>query len=117
MTGIIRIGSNPPPAERSIPQTVLAGRPEALTQNYYTSRSGRFFTGVWESTPGRWSVNYSEDELCVLLSGRVVLTDESGRAEHFAAGDAFIIPAGFRGTWETVDPVRKVYAIHEGEPS
>lgn len=114
MTAIIRIGSNPPPAERSVPASVLAGEPETVTENYYTSASGRFFAGVWESSAGRWRVDYSEDEFCVLLSGRVVLTDESGRAERFASGDAFIIPAGFRGTWETVEPVRKLYAIHEG---
>jgi len=114
MAAIIRIGSNPPPAERSAPASVLAGEPETVTQNYYTDASGRFFAGVWESTPGRWPVDYGEDEFCVLLNGRVVLTDDSGRAETFGPGDAFIIPAGFRGTWETVEPVRKLYAIHEG---
>lgn len=114
MTRIIRIGSNPPEVERSTPANVLSGKPETRTRNYHTSASGNFFSGVWESTPGRWRVQYAEDELCVLLSGRVVLADESGHSETFSAGDAFIIPAGFRGTWETVEPVRKIYAIHEG---
>jgi len=31
----------------------------------------------------------------------------------FAAGDAFVIPAGFTGTWEVLDDCAKIYAIFE----
>ncbi|MGH6719485.1 MAG: cupin domain-containing protein, partial [Alphaproteobacteria bacterium] len=57
--------------------------------------------------------HYAEDELCVLLSGRVVLTDAQGAQRTFVAGDAFVVPAGFLGTWEVVETARKIYAIHE----
>jgi hypothetical protein len=110
---IVRFGANPPAAEKGKPANVISGAPETSLQNYYTDKSGSFFSGVWESTPGKWPVNYAEDEFCAILEGRVVLTDESGRAESFKAGDAFVIPAGFKGTWETVQKVRKFYAISE----
>lgn len=29
------------------------------------------------------------------------------------AGDQFVIPAGFRGTWETIETCRKIYVIFE----
>ena len=57
-------------------------------------------------------VSYTETELCVLLEGRVRLTDDRGSAE-FAPGDAFVIAAGFRGTWESIGQVSKIYAILE----
>jgi uncharacterized cupin superfamily protein len=34
-----------------------------------------------------------------------------GERWELKAGDAFIIPPGFSGTWETVEPVRKHYVI------
>lgn len=110
---IVRIGTNPPKAEDGRPANVLAGDPQTRTINYYTDPTERFFAGVWESSPGRWRVSYTEDEFVALLSGRVVLTGDGGPAETFVGGDAFVIPAGFAGTWETVEPVRKLYAIHQ----
>jgi uncharacterized cupin superfamily protein len=57
-------------------------------------------------------VNYTEDEFCYILEGRVRLTDAAGKVEEYKAGDAFMIPAGFKGTWETVEAVKKFYVIH-----
>jgi hypothetical protein len=112
-TRVVRIGVNPPAAEEGRPSNVLAGDPKTRTLNYFTDASERFFAGVWESSPGKWRVSYTENEFVALLSGRVVLTADGGAAETFVAGDAFIIPAGFAGTWETVEPVRKLYAIYQ----
>jgi len=110
---IIRFGVNPPEPEKGKPNNVISGAPQTSVQNYYTDKSGDFYSGVWESTAGKWAINYTEDEFCILLEGQVVLADESGKAERFKAGDAFVIPAGFKGTWETVQKVRKFYAISE----
>jgi uncharacterized cupin superfamily protein len=95
------------------PSHVIAGRPETRGINAFSSRDGSFSTGVWEGTPGKWRIHFAEDELCVLLSGKVVVTDQAGAQRTFVAGDAFVIPAGFLGTWEVVETARKVYAIHE----
>jgi hypothetical protein len=96
------------PADR-----VLLGSPVTRVANHYAEDSGQFFAGTWSSTVGRWQVSYSEHEFCHLLEGRVVLTSDDGRRWDFAAGDAWVIPAGFRGTWETLEPARKRYAIFE----
>ena len=60
-------------------------------------------------------MDYTETELCVLLVGRVRLTDETGASMHFGPGEAFVIDAGFRGTWESIGQVTKIYAILEPE--
>lgn len=113
---VIRIesGAGEPEIEAIDPEKVVSGQPVATTENLYVNEGESFFSGIWSSTEGKWKVSYGEEELCVLLSGRVALTDADGRTETFKAGDAFVIPAGFEGTWETLEPVRKLYAIGEG---
>ncbi len=49
--------------------------------------------------------------MCHILEGQVRLTDEDGTARVFGPGDSFTITRGFRGTWENLTHVRKVYFI------
>ena len=92
---------------------LLAGDPQTTTRNYFSDSGGRFFSGVWESTPGRWRVRYSENEFCHITRGRIRIADASGQQWTFKAGDSFVIPAGFVGTWETIEPTSKLYVIYE----
>lgn len=92
---------------------LISGAPKTSVTNRYADDSGQFFAGDWSSGVGKWRVEYSEHEFCHLLEGRVILADEDGRAWRFGPGDAWVIPAGFRGTWETLEPARKRYAIFE----
>ncbi|WP_417463711.1 cupin domain-containing protein [Kordiimonas sp.] len=93
-------------------EKLISGNPQQQTENIYTSKSEKFFTGYWSSTKGKWHVNYDgEEEFCHLLEGEVELVDEEGRASRFKAGDRFTISAGFKGTWETIKDCRKLYVI------
>jgi uncharacterized cupin superfamily protein len=87
--------------------------PEQFARNLYSDPGGRFHAGIWRSGRGAWRVSYTENELCVLTAGRVRLSDDSGRSWTFGPGDAFLVPSGFTGLWETLEPCRKFYAIHE----
>jgi uncharacterized protein len=82
------------------------------TKEWYSDPGGNFRSGFWAAQPGRAEIHYTKDELCVLLEGVVRLTDALGRVETYRQGDTFLIPKGFKGVWETVEPVRKFYAIH-----
>ena len=95
------------------PDRVIKGEPRTLVKNYFSEPSGQFYAGTWSSSVGKWKVEYTENEFCHLLEGRVVITSEEGKRWHFNPGDAWVIPADFRGTWETVEPARKRYAIFE----
>jgi uncharacterized cupin superfamily protein len=110
---LIRFGSNPPAVETGQPATVISGNPSTKLQNYYSDATGQFFAGIWESSPGKWQVNYGEEEFCAILAGHAILTDAAGEAQSFKAGDAFVIPKGFTGSWETVEAVKKWYVIFE----
>lgn len=85
------------------------------TLNHYTDPSEQFFAGIWSSSVGAKSVNYTEEEVCVILEGRVRLTDLSGNAKEFGEGSIFTIPAGFKGTWETLEAIKKIYVIWQAK--
>jgi uncharacterized cupin superfamily protein len=97
-----------PPADR-----LLQGSPEQVARNYFSDSTGRFFAGVWESSPGKWRVRYSENEFCHITRGRVRIEHESGRSWTFATGASFVIPAGFIGVWDVLEPTAKLYVIYE----
>jgi uncharacterized protein len=82
-------------------------------RNFFTDPSQQFFAGRWSASRGKWRVRYTENELCVMTAGRVVIESASGERLSFGAGDAFLVPAGFNGTWEVVEDCSKIYAIFE----
>ena len=92
----------------------VAGQPSPPRLLYhYTDASGQFFAGLWAGTRGAWRVHYREHEFCHLLAGRIALVSDAGARCEFVAGDSFVIPAGFSGTWEVLEDCRKLYAIFE----
>jgi uncharacterized cupin superfamily protein len=107
------IGESANPA----PERILAGIPRARVANQYTEPTGQFFCGIWTSSAGKWRVRYTEHEFCVLLEGRVRIESGSGERYEFRVGDAFVIPAGFEGSWEVTEPAKKWYAIFEPKAS
>ena len=85
------------------------------THKYYADPSKQFFAGIWQSSVGAKTVSYTEEEVCVILEGRVRLTDLQGNAKEFGAGSTFVLPAGFIGTWETLEAVKKIYVIWQAK--
>ena len=113
-SSIVRLdGSLDPEVSEPPTERLIAGRPELSVQNFYTDASQQFFAGRWSATRGKWRVRYTENELCVMTSGRVVIESAGGERASFGPGDAFVIPAGFSGTWEVLEDCSKIYAIFE----
>ena len=79
--------------------------------HYFENQTGALTAGVWQSTPGKWQAFVDRDEFCYIIEGHVILTNDEGHAQTFKTGDAFLIPNGFRGTWEVVETTRKHYVI------
>lgn len=98
-----------PEVERPDPAKVIAGDPVFSTWNL-EERDG-LYCGIWESTPGTWRISYDEWEYCRILFGHSVITEVGGAAFEARAGDSFVIPPGFQGTWQVVEITRKDYVI------
>lgn len=104
-------GSPAPESGRPAPDKLLAGDYRTVTYNQWTGENDRLYCGTWDCSPGKVEIDYSEWEFCHLLAGEAVLTSANGQSWRLRAGDGFIIPPGFKGTWETVETVRKHYVI------
>jgi len=92
---------------------LIAGDPRQTVSNYFSDATAQFHAGRWSSTRGKWHIRYSESEFCCLTKGRVILESQAGERWHFGPGQAFVVPAGFEGTWEVVEDCTKFYAIFE----
>ena len=118
MPGIVRIphhttGSTP---EAVASERLVAGTPTQTVANVYSDAGNAFHCGLWEGQVGAWRVSYSEHEFCHLLTGRVRLLGDDASEITLQAGDSFVIPAGFEGVWEVLEPARKLYAVYQPKP-
>jgi uncharacterized cupin superfamily protein len=66
--------------------------------------------GIWTCTEGGWAVTDRPDtETVHLLAGRARLTNVDGTARELVVGDVAVLPKGWTGRWDILEPVRKLY--------
>ncbi|OGS12086.1 MAG: hypothetical protein A2234_07265 [Elusimicrobia bacterium RIFOXYA2_FULL_58_8] len=63
---------------------------------------------VWESPVAQFDWQYGEDEACLFLEGKAVVSWPSGSAT-IAAGDFVVFPKSLSCRWEVLEPVKKHY--------
>lgn len=94
-------------------QKLIKGNPKQTLWMDYTDLTQQYFVGVWRSEVGKWLINYTEEEYCCMTEGISIVTDEQGVAIQLKKGDEFVIPKGFKGTWEVVETTTKRFVIYE----
>ena len=99
-----------PAAER-----ILEGEPKQSVEAFYQSPCSQFQCGQWSGAPGIWRVHYTEHEYCEILEGVSIITEEGGAPKRVSAGDRFVIPAGFVGTWQVLEACKKIYVMFEAK--
>jgi uncharacterized cupin superfamily protein len=93
-------------------ENVTSGEPTEIGHTYFTDATGQLEAGVWECTAYTAEIDsYPVDEFAVILSGSVVITDETGHSETFNAGDSYVIPKGLKFTWHMPETMRKYFVI------
>ena len=64
--------------------------------------------GVWEAGMGELILNnFPFTEYVLMISGSVIVTEKDGLAKTFGAGDTFVIPKGWTGTWDVQERMKK----------
>ena len=101
----------PPVFDFPRPERLVAGNPQRATWTRF-ERDG-MSAGLWGCEPGAWRIAFADDtdEFFHVLSGRIRITDEAGLAREFGAGEACVIPAGFKGVFEVLETVMKLYVF------
>ena len=88
--------------------------PIMIEQNPSQERlSGLGVTGwpVWECGVSQFDWHYDQREVCYLLEGSVMVTQEDGAPVELSAGDLVIFPTGLSCHWDVCKPVRKHYRL------
>jgi uncharacterized cupin superfamily protein len=115
MPAIIRF--DPPVSAPQIDQPRVErreqGAPQRATWTLYEAPQGDLSTGIWTCEVGRWRIEFApgEDEYFFLLEGVARLHDDHGGVVELRAGQAAVIPGGFTGSFEVVEPVRKHFVV------
>lgn len=63
---------------------------------------------IWKSEPSTFDWEYTEAETCLLLEGKVTVSDENDSVA-FGAGDMVIFPSDLECTWHVTEAVAKHY--------
>lgn len=105
--------SGEPALDRPRPERLEAGHPLRRTWSLYEAPQGDLSAGIWACEVGRWRIVFPEgkDEYFFVLEGVVRLHDAAGGFTEFQAGQGGVIPGGFVGAFEVVQPVRKHFVV------
>ncbi|MGI9420978.1 MAG: cupin domain-containing protein [Geminicoccaceae bacterium] len=73
--------------------------------------------GVWEADVSKTRlIDYPFTEYVLMISGRLVITNEDGTSAEFAAGDTFVMPKGWTGIWDIQERMKK-QMVQIGDPN
>ncbi len=103
----VAMENRPAPAEGFI-----SGNAIRRGAQYFKDNTGKFRSGVWESTPGKWKAIPEKNEFCYIIEGKVSIADSQGNEKIYVAGDAFLIPMDFDGTWEVLETTKKYFVAY-----
>ncbi|MFG6457649.1 cupin domain-containing protein [Roseateles sp. BYS96W] len=110
---IVRIDATdslPATQDRPRPDRLVAGNP--LRQTWLLHEAGPMSAGVWACEVGRWRIVFppTRQEYFHVLSGRVRLHGPAGPTD-IGPGQGGVIPPGFEGEFEVIEPVRKQFVL------
>ena len=100
-----------PRAERRV-----SGAP--LRKTWLAHESGPMSAGTWECEVGRWRIAFpaNRQEYFFVLVGRVRLHASDGGFTEVGPGQGAVIPPGFEGEFEVLEPVRKQFVLVDTAP-
>lgn len=102
-----------PSLDRPRAERLESGNPLRRTWSLYEAPQGDLSAGIWACEVGRWRIVFpaAKDEYFFVLEGVVRLHDAQGACTEFRAGQGGVIPGGFVGAFEVVEPVRKHFVV------
>ena len=91
------------------------GQPHDATRKLV--QNGAVSCGSWWCADGGWPspALRTTTEIFIVLSGNGCLTDMDGTKHYFGPGDTVILPKGWSGRWDVLQPIHKVWVVHNHE--
>lgn len=113
ITPIGRTDGQQPTLDQPRSDRRVSGAPWRKT--WLQHEAGPMSAGVWECEVGRWRIQFApnKQEYFFVLSGHVRLHGADGAVTDIGPGQAAVIPPGFEGEFEVLEPVRKHFVLVE----
>lgn len=91
----------------------LSGDITVRSRIVFTSDDQSVVSGTWESEPGlaRWEF-LTRGEFIHVLQGRMIVTEDGHGPIEIAEGTTAVFPVGWKGTWEVLEKLRKVFVVY-----
>ncbi len=89
--------------------------PRRETHESYQSADGTFESGIWNCEVGHWKIQFAPtaQEFFCVRSGLVRLHHPDGSFVEVGPGQAAVIPPGYQGSFEVVEPVSKYFVFQD----
>uniref|UniRef100_A0A6V0GSL7 (S)-ureidoglycine aminohydrolase cupin domain-containing protein n=1 Tax=Zooxanthella nutricula TaxID=1333877 RepID=A0A6V0GSL7_9DINO len=86
------------------------GNPQVSTRLF--DKGNTMGTGLWECTPGSWSITRDSTESFLVLKGAATLYDSDGALRvKLRPGVWHTTPAGWSGRWVVEETLRKLFVV------
>ena len=118
MTSMLRFADITPATTEHFPDEDkrIKGKPRRVTNEYFANALHGVRAGTWQAEAGSYRVELADTkhEFFHITSGRVQVSQPDGSdAKSYAAGDTGIIPPGFKGIFEIIEPASKFWVVTE----
>ena len=67
--------------------------------------------GIWQCTAGPSTWSLEQNEFVHVLSGSMTVTRDGEESFLAGPGSTFLVPVGWKGTWEIHETLRKLYVL------
>lgn len=110
---LIDRGDGAPTLDQPREERRVTGAP--LRKTWLLHDSTPMSAGIWECEVGRWRIAFPahKQEFFFVLSGRVRLHNHDAGCTEVGPGQGAVIPPGFEGEFEVLEPVRKQFVVVE----
>ena len=85
------------------------GQPKVQGKILYVSDDKKITHGVWESTPGTFTMTFTNDDSGLVLSGEAIAHFDNGTSWRLGPGAIYTFKAGTRIRLEITKTWRKVF--------
>eukprot|EP00929_Paragymnodinium_shiwhaense_P067164 TRINITY_DN33807_c0_g1_i1.p1 TRINITY_DN33807_c0_g1~~TRINITY_DN33807_c0_g1_i1.p1 ORF type:complete len:299 (+),score=25.08 TRINITY_DN33807_c0_g1_i1:89-985(+) len=86
------------------------GKPCGLSRKLYTA--GPVKVGAWGCSDGGFpTIKRPTTEVFYVIEGLFFLTNADGTSRRVSAGDTVVLPKGWTGRWDILEPIRKVFVV------
>jgi len=114
---IVVIDSATPTEELPVKPGVYVGQKIMFDDTHDQDGETVARVGVWEADVSKTKlIDYPFTEYVLMISGRLVITNDDGTEQEFIAGDTFVMPKGWTGIWDIRERMKK-QMVQIGDPN